>query len=127
MKEHNKILEEIKNNIEVFEWQDLYDIRTEASKMTEEYYIIFNNIDEITSINDNVYYVQVFASRENRKLLFITKKMFEKIDKYIMYIHRYGKEKVESFVQCLHELYPGFNFFDLSWIFKTRISGCDHY
>jgi hypothetical protein len=126
-RDHIEILKQIQDNIKVFEWQELSDIKLEADKMMEQYYIIFNNINEITYITDKVYFIQVFGSRKNRKLLFITKKMFEKVDKYIMYIKGYGKEKVYSFVESLNELYPDFNFFDLSWLYKSKISGWEIY
>jgi hypothetical protein len=114
MEQNNNILQELKESIKEFEFENIRSIHEGIRQMNEECYIIFNEWGGITSITDSSAYYISFRSTENTKFLLIPKKMFEKLKNHIDFLKNFGnKEAMIDIGKSLNKLYPDFNFFDL--------------
>ena len=112
--QYSTIIQELQTYARHFQWENLTDITKATCQMTEDYYIIYINIEGETCLTDTVDCVQFFCSEENKKFLLIPKNLYKKLDAHLIFIANFGT--VEEMIEIgngLYKLYPDFNFFKI--------------
>jgi len=114
MENLNEILEELQENIKLYEWETWEDIQEILVGAYKDYYIIYNNMFEITCLADIIMYRHYLASKKNKKFLLIKKRTFKKLERYIKVLNKQKKaEECIYIFKTLNKLYPGFDFYYL--------------